>query len=233
MGTPGVKIQGTKCFDGNGALPARLPAEITSGAVSSCRRGGNAGVQNIRDVSFLRPASTPAGMEKTMKGIFNLATVLLACLSLLRPVQTAGAVEVTPEMVDFVKKMAEAGDAEMQCVLAEMYSDGKGVRQNYVEARRWYEKAAAQGYVEAQNNLGVLYNHGRGVRQNYTEAHRWYEKAAMQGCVEAQYNLGVLYIQGQGVRQDKRMAKEWFGRSCDRGFQRGCDAYRKMNEFGY
>lgn len=197
MGTPGVKIQGTKCFDGNGALPARLPAEITSGAVSSCRRGGNAGVQNIRDVSFLRPASTPAGMEKTMKGIFNLATVLLACLSLLGPVQTAGAVEVTPEMVDFVKKMAEAGDAEMQCVLAEMYSDGKGVRQNYVEARRWYEKAA------------------------------------MQGCVEAQYNLGVLYIQGQGVRQDKRMAKEWFGRSCDRGFQRGCDAYRKMNEFGY
>ena len=34
-----------------------------------------------------------------------------------------------------------------------MYEKGRGVSQDYVQARQWYEKAAAQGDVNALYNL--------------------------------------------------------------------------------
>ena len=80
-----------------------------------------------------------------MKGIFKLAAVLLACMPLLGPVQTAGADELTPEMVAYVKAQAEAGNVKAQVALGAMYDKGTGVPQDYAEARRWFEKAAAQG----------------------------------------------------------------------------------------
>ncbi len=96
-----------------------------------------------------------------MKGIFKMVAVLLACLPLLGPIQTAGAGELTPEKVAYVKAQAEAGDAKAQCA------------------------------------------------------------------------LGGMYYMGQGVSQDKRKAKEWHGKSCDKGLQLGCDAYKQLNEAGF
>ena len=167
-----------------------------------------------------------------MKGIIKLLTAMLACL-LLGPVQTAGAGEWTPEMVAEVKAQAEAGDADAQFNLGLTYYHGQGVRQDYAEARRWYEKAVAQGHPQAQLNLGVMYSQGQGVRQNLVEARRLYEMAASQGNAQAQFNLGVMYDNGIGVRQDKRTAKEWFGRACDNGDQDGCNHYRRLNEAGF
>ena len=46
-----------------------------------------------------------------------------------------------------------------------MYSSGLGVRQDRVEAVRWYRRAAEQGSAQAQNNLGIMYDEGRGVRR--------------------------------------------------------------------
>ena len=47
-----------------------------------------------------------------------------------------------------------------------IYANGRGVPQDYVTARGWYEKAAAQGDGMAQYNLGALYFYGHGVSQN-------------------------------------------------------------------
>ncbi len=131
------------------------------------------------------------------------------------------------------EKAAAQGVAEAQHNLGILYDNGWGVRQDYARARAWYEKAAAQGVAEAQYNLGVLYVFGRGVRQDYAKARVWWEKAAAQRNADAQYNLGSLYNNGHGVRQNKATAKEWYGKACDNGNQKGCDAYRKLNEAGY
>ena len=40
---------------------------------------------------------------------------------------------------------AEKGLARAQSNLGDMYANGKGVTQDYVEAIRWYRKAAKQG----------------------------------------------------------------------------------------
>ncbi len=62
-----------------------------------------------------------------------------------------------------------------------MYSYGQGVRQDYVEAAKWYRKAAAQGNIIAQYNLGVMYLKGQGVRQSKIVAKEWFKKACANG----------------------------------------------------
>ena len=65
------------------------------------------------------------------------------------------------------------------CVnLGVLYNNGEGVKQDYTQARQWYEKAAAAGDAGAMVNLGYLYGHGDGVKQDYTQARHWNEK----GC---------------------------------------------------
>ena len=77
--------------------------------------------------------------------------------------------------------------------------------------------------------MGVLYSNGHGVRQDYYKAKEWYKKSAEQGNAKAQFNLGILYEDGLGVRQNLSEAKEWYGKACDNGFQKGCDAYARLN----
>ena len=125
--------------------------------------------------------------------------------------------------------LAEQGDASAQFNLGMMYDNGQGVKQDDVEAVKWYRQAAEQGFADAQLNLGVMYDEGQGVKQDDVEAVKWYRQAAEQGYAKAQYNLGVKSYQGEGVRQDKGQAKEWFGKACDNGHQDGCKYYGKLN----
>ena len=125
--------------------------------------------------------------------------------------------------------LAEQGNASTQFNLGVMYEDGRGVKQDDVEAVKWFRQAAEQGDAKAQFNLGLMYDEGRGVKQDYFEAVKWYRQAAEQGDAKAQFNLGVMYAKGQGVRQDKGQAKEWFGKACDNGYQDGCENYGKLN----
>ena len=68
-----------------------------------------------------------------------------------------------------------------QVHLGVLYEEGRGVPQDYIQARQWYTQAAVQGYAIAQVHLGVLYAEGRGVPQNFVQAHKWYNLAAANG----------------------------------------------------
>ena len=59
--------------------------------------------------------------------------------------------------------MAKRGYANAQYNLGYMYSYGKGVKQNYSEAVKWYRLAAEQGNAKTQSNLNYMYEHGEGV----------------------------------------------------------------------
>ncbi len=100
-----------------------------------------------------------------------------------------------------------------------MYYRGRGVRQDYGEAVRWYRLAADQGNAFAQANLGIMYYNGRGVPQDYGEAVRWYRLAADQGNGNAQYNLGLMYGNGQGVPQDDIAAHMWANLAAAQGHE--------------
>ena len=62
-----------------------------------------------------------------------------------------------------------------------MYEKGRGVKQDYVEAVKWYRKAAEQGHAKAQFILGGLYLLGEGVQVNKSLAKEWLGKACDNG----------------------------------------------------
>jgi hypothetical protein len=90
-----------------------------------------------------------------------------------------------------------------------MYFYGKGVKQDYTEAAKWFRKAAAKGRAVDQDQLGFLYYYGYGVKQNDTEAEKWFRKAAEKQNVDALEMLGQYYSR-DGEKQDWAEAYFWF-----------------------
>lgn len=78
---------------------------------------------------------------------------------------------------------ARQGDTDAQIRLGELYAKGRGVQQDYTQARMWYGKAAAQGHPIAQNNLAELHFAGLGGPPDYVRAYMWVSLASthMQG----------------------------------------------------
>ena len=72
---------------------------------------------------------------------------------------------------------AEAGDAEAQVNVGEIYERGLNGEPNYEVAAFWYQKSAKQGNSRAQFNLGTLYEQGLGVPKSKMEALNWYRQA--------------------------------------------------------
>ncbi len=115
------------------------------------------------------------------------------------------------------RKAADQGDAGAQLDLGCAYADGRGVKQDDVQAVHWYRKAAEQGNAGAQFKLGRMCQRGLGVKQDDAQAVVWYRKAAEQGQASAQYNLGWMYDRGLGVKRDYNQALIWFRMVAEQG----------------
>ena len=81
-----------------------------------------------------------------------------------------------------LKPLAEQGNAESQCMIANMYHLGLGREMMILEAIKWYIKSAEQGYAVASNNLAGIYLCGADdVAADRTEAEKWFQTAREQG----------------------------------------------------
>ena len=121
------------------------------------------------------------------------------------------------QTIDKLTINAFANDLEAQFELAQRYAVGNEVRQDYVEAVKWYRRAADLDFADAQFELARCYETGNGVRRDYAEAAKWYRLAAEQGHAEAQRKLGRCYTQGRGVKADYDEADKWFSTAADQG----------------
>ncbi|PIG92355.1 tetratricopeptide repeat protein [Gloeocapsopsis sp. IPPAS B-1203] len=84
--------------------------------------------------------------------------------------------------VKILKPIADCGEAEAQCIIANIYHLGLGLERNILEAVKWYKKAAEQGYGLASNNLaGIFLSGDNGIEVDRAEAEKWYKKAKDQG----------------------------------------------------
>ncbi len=102
------------------------------------------------------------------------------------------------EAVRIWRPLAEAGDADAQCNLAQAYRLGRGVPQSAASSEQYYERAARQGHPQAAANLGlILFQNNR-----RREAMPWIERAAEAGDARAQYVLGTALFNGDVVARD-------------------------------
>ena len=109
-----------------------------------------------------------------------------------------------------LRKLAEEGNVTAQNRLGLFYKFGKGVPQNYGQAKRWFEEAAKQGHAEAQINLGMLYLREDAPPRSPQMAIFWFSRAAEQGVVPAFTKLGQMYQEAEGVPEDLVQAYMWF-----------------------
>ena len=112
---------------------------------------------------------------------------------------------------------AESGDPSAMSKLAFMYAKGIGVKQNEVEAIKWYLRAAESGHLNSQFSLGVMYAKGSGVKQDYNESFKWYMMAAEQDDPTAQATVAMMYNKGIGVAKDEKEASKWYYRAALQG----------------
>ena len=73
---------------------------------------------------------------------------------------------------------ANAGSAEAQNNVGEIYSKGLGTEPDYGMAYQWFKKAADQGFNRAKINLGYLYEEGLGVTKDSATALNLYRQAS-------------------------------------------------------
>ena len=116
-----------------------------------------------------------------------------------------------------LRRTAALGNATAQFEIANRYTTGKLVPQNFGKAISWYQKAAAQGLAPAQYILGTFYEKGRGVAKDKTAARIWYERAAMKGNLKAIHNLAVIYADGGNGKPDFAKAGIWFRKAAELG----------------
>jgi TPR repeat protein len=113
--------------------------------------------------------------------------------------------------VKWFEQSAKKGYVDSQIVLARMYRDGDGVRQNIARAVGLYRHAAGlKNHPAAQFELGNLYIQGRGVEQDYATAVIWYQKAGLGGYGPARSALGAMYEKGFGIDKNWAEAYAWY-----------------------
>ena len=130
-----------------------------------------------------------------------------------------------------LRMSAEEGNASAQNRLGLLYDEGKGVPQDYIQAKEWFEKAVMQGHAGAQLNLGTLYLKGNGAPQSAQMALVWFSRAAEQEDGLAFAKLGWMYARGRGVLQDFIQAHMWYNLGAAYGEWRAaepCDALAKQ-----
>ena len=129
-----------------------------------------------------------------------------------------------PSDTDNVRK-AQLGDPDAQAFIGKHYYFGEyGVKENNVEAYRWFQKSAAKGSPYGYYYLGMCYSNGFGVSQNYNRGESYFAKAfklfkekAESGNSEAQYYLGLCYQDGIGVEENSVIAETWFIKASEQG----------------
>ncbi len=105
---------------------------------------------------------------------------------------------------------ADAGDANSQFGLGQMYGNGFGVMMDDAQAIKYYGLAAGQGHAQAQCNLAVMHQNGWGIPQSDEEAARLFTLAAEQGVTEAQIAIGRMLAMDFSEDYDPVQAYKWF-----------------------
>ena len=124
--------------------------------------------------------------------------------------------------------LAREGNPEAAYGVADLYRSGRGVKQDFTQAARWYRVAAEQSHIVAQYNLAILYTVGRGVPVDLAEARHWFHSASERGYGPAQYNLAVMYAAGKGGPANLVQAYLWFELAAEQGHKEAAKTRDKV-----
>ncbi len=93
------------------------------------------------------------------------------------------------------------------------------MKQDYVQAAKWFKKAAKKGHTRAQYNLGKMYCRGEdeGVTQDYVEALKWFKKAAEKRGFHAKESHLLMDYLDSRMAQDPVQVANWIQNAAHKG----------------
>lgn len=158
-------------------------------------------------------------LHSALLSLFALGALLLPALALA---ESASRWESLPWGdrigASWFESQAEAGDANAQYRLGEIYEAGLGdTESDEALAIAWYGKAAEQGHARAAFRLGRLLERQSGQAEAAAAAYR---QASRAGLPEATYNLARLHRDGVGVERNLRRAGELYRQAYADGLSR-------------
>lgn len=119
--------------------------------------------------------------------------------------------EFKKEQLSAIEEAANNGDAEACFKLGALYANGRGVKQNSTQARKWLKKAAAKDNNAARTLLGWLYLNDESLGQSDTDAIELLLQAAESGDSDAQCSLGDIYLEGAaGIEPSPKAMLQWY-----------------------
>ncbi|KAI1855669.1 hypothetical protein JX266_000534 [Neoarthrinium moseri] len=110
---------------------------------------------------------------------------------------------------DNVKPGLEKYAAKSAGYIGRMWLRGEGVKQNFGNAKKWFERGIQYGDSQSQWGLGLMSLKGYGVPHNFQRATELFKAAADQDFGTAQVALGALYLD-QGNKDDLKIANHYF-----------------------
>lgn len=112
---------------------------------------------------------------------------------------------------EIAEKGASHSDAECNCILYRIYSEGRGVRADRTKAMEYLNRAIIEGSSNAAKIMGDLYFRGdeNHIMQDLKQAEQWYLKAAGENSIPAMKGLVEIYLSGDESISSSEKAKSW------------------------
>lgn len=104
------------------------------------------------------------------------------------------------------------------------YARGLGIKEDWVKALSWYEKAAQKGLVTAACAAGSIYEKGDAKVLNEEKAFRYYSAGAEKGYCYAEAHLGNCLLWGIGTMRDVEKGIAYLERAANHGDGGACNA---------
>ncbi|GAA9458007.1 hypothetical protein BTM443_03200 [Helicobacter pylori] len=101
-------------------------------------------------------------------------------------------------------------------------------KQDFSQARKYFEKACGLNNGGGCSNLGVLYQNGQGVEKDLIKVAYLYSRACELKEGDGCGALGALYYNGDGVKQDSKKAVALFEKACKLGYKKACEMLKEL-----
>src|SRR5262249_39023071 len=121
-----------------------------------------------------------------------------------------------PTAARLLLPLAQRGNPLAQTYVGFMFTNGRGLPQNYFAAADWYRAASEQGVPVAQFQPGMAYDKGHGVPQDYVLAYKWLNVATARATPrEREYWVKIRDAVGTKLTLVERtagqdLASKWF-----------------------
>jgi|SRR5574344_78704 TPR repeat protein len=188
---------------------------------SKAARAGNnvaeyyLGIMKIQGKGSVR--NSAQGIEYLKRAAYK--NNMLACFELGRMYingDATVALDVTQKQaIDWISQAASQNMIEAQYILAFLYENGIGVKQDYTRAMSLYKLAAEHDHIKSKTKLGELYIVHGSEKQKKDGVEILKQTIDQNNSAEAKTFLGYAYNKGLGVNQDFDQAYYWYKAAAD------------------